>query len=324
MSALEGLGHAREIDPEGRVRAIELRDAATPSAGWRWLHLGRKSLEARDWLRARSGLGEETVAALLEQDTRPRLSLTEAGALLVLRGVNRNAGAHPEDMISLRLHIDRARIVSVEGRRLRVVEDRLRALDAGETPTLGAALLGLVRALREDAEPVLDGLQAAVDAFELEAVRSEVAMPVRRRRALNDARHDAIQIHRHIHPQAGAVTALARAKPDWLGKRERDALRREGEAFGRISEDLEAVRSRAAVISDEQALRVAEETNRLMATLSIISVIFLPLTFLTGLLGVNLAGIPFAEAAWSFDAFALSLGGLAALGALILRRIGLI
>ena len=324
MSALEGVGHAREIDAQGAVRPVELSAFGAPCDGWRWLHLGRKSLEARDWLRHRSRLSENVVSALLETDTRPRLALLDEGALLILRGVNRNPGAQPEDMISLRLFLEPGRLISVEGRRLGVIEERLRALDRGETPTPGAALAGLVGALRAEAEPVLDDLQQAIDALEIDAIRIERSLSVRRRRALNDVRHDAIQLHRHLAPQGKAVEALARAKPAWLGKRERDSLRREGEAFTRIAEDLDAVRSRAQVISDESALRVAEETNRIMATLSVISAIFLPLTFATGLLGVNLAGIPFAEEAWSFDAFALSLLALALELAVILRRLGLI
>jgi Mg2+ and Co2+ transporter CorA len=48
------------------------------------------------------------------------------------------------------------------------------------------------------------------------------------------------------------------------------------------------------------------------------------MTFLTGLLGVNLEGIPFAQEEWSFYVFALSLIGLAGLMALVLRRLGLI
>jgi zinc transporter len=324
MSALEGVGHAREIDPQGGVRPCALADFTAPCAGWRWLHLGRKSLEARDWLRLRSGLSENAVHGLLEQDTRPRLTPMDDGTLLILRGINRNPGAQPEDMISLRLFIEPARLISVEGRRLATIEPVLGALDRGEIGTLGAAVLRLVRALREDVEPVLDDLQLDVDQFEIESIRSDHALPVARRRALNDARLDAIQLHRHLAPQASAVTRLARARPDWLTKKERESLRREGEGFARIAEDLEAVRSRAVVISDEAALRVAEQTNRLILTLSVVSMVFLPLTFLTGLLGVNLAGIPFAEEAWSFDVFALSLVTLAGVVAVILRRLGLI
>jgi zinc transporter len=324
MTALEGVIHARRGDPLGHVADCPLTAFAEPWEGWRWLHLGRRSLEARDWLRGPGGLPDHAYAALIEPDLRPRLSVIDGGALLILRGVNRNPGAQPEDMVSLRLFVEPHRLITVEGRRLPAVDQRLAALDRGETPTLGATVLGLVAALREDAEPVLDDLQAAVDGFEIESIRSDAALPVRKRQALNDARHDAIQLHRHLAPQAEAVTRLARSRPAWLAKKERDQMRREGEAFGRIAEDLEAIRSRAVVISDEAGLRVAESTNRLLLRLSVVSMIFLPLTFFTGLLGVNLAGIPFAEEAWSFDAFALSVLGFAALLALALRRMGLL
>jgi zinc transporter len=66
------------------------------------------------------------------------------------------------------------------------------------------------------------------------------------------------------------------------------------------------VRARAAVVSDEAGLRVAEQTNRLLLRLSAVSMVFLPLTFLTGLVGANLDGIPFAEEGWSFPIFAVA------------------
>ncbi|MGF1658624.1 MAG: CorA family divalent cation transporter [Rubrimonas sp.] len=319
MSAPTGVIHAREIEPLGAARAVPLSAFAEACEGWRWVHLGRESLEARDWLLHGAGLPEAVAPALIAQDTRPRLAAIDGGVLLILRGANREPGERPEDMVSLRLFIEPRRVVSVEGRRVRAVETICAALDRGETPSPGAFVARLVGELREELEPVLDELQLAVDAFEIESLRSESALPVRRRRALNDARHDAIQLHRHVAPQAMAVARLARLRPDWLAKREREALRREADAFGRIAEDLEAVRSRSAVISDEAALRVAEQTNTVLLTLSAVSVVFLPLTFITGLFGVNLEGIPFAEQSWSFpvySALVLSLG----LGVALLLR----
>lgn len=319
MSALEGVIHAREIDPTGRARPVGIDAFAAPCLGWRWLHLGRDSLEARDWLKTRSGLPENVLLALVAQDTRPRAAAAEEGALLILRAVNRAPGERPEDMVSLRLFIEPARVISVEGRRVAAVEPVLAALDRGETPTPAALLARLVTQLREELEPVLDALQIAVDGYELDSLRTDGPLPVRRRRALNDARHDAIQLYRYVAPQAVAVTKLAGLKPVWLSKRERDALKREGDAFGRIAEDLEAVRSRSAIISDEAALRVAEQTNTVLLTLSAVSVVFLPLTFITGLFGVNLDGIPFAEEEWAFLVYSAMVLALGAGVALLLR-----
>ena len=46
--------------------------------------------------------------------------------------------------------------------------------------------------------------------------------------------------------------------------------------------------------------RLAEQTNKRMYILSVVAAIFLPLSFLTGLLGINVGGIPGAESPLGF------------------------
>jgi zinc transporter len=133
-----------------------------------------------------------------------------------------------------------------------------------------------------------------------------VARPGRRtglaeRGPLAGLRQDAILLHRYIFPQAQALDGLIRAAPDWLT--EKNAMREEAEAFRRIAADLDALRQRAQLVAEEISLSATERTNDIMLTLSVVSVVFLPLTFLTGLLGVNLSGIPFSTHQWVFLAF---------------------
>ena len=45
---------------------------------------------------------------------------------------------------------------------------------------------------------------------------------------------------------------------------------------------------------------LAESTNKRIYLMSLFTIIFTPITFITSLLGVNLAGIPFNENEWSF------------------------
>ena len=56
------------------------------------------------------------------------------------------------------------------------------------------------------------------------------------------------------------------------------------------------------MLQDQLAGQRQEQLNRRLLTLSIISAFFLPLTFFTGLLGMNLAGIPYHDEPWSFGA----------------------
>lgn len=79
-------------------------------------------------------------------------------------------------------------------------------------------------------------------------------------------------------------------------------LRETGDRITRIAEELDSVRDRATVLQDQVAGQRQEQLNTRLLVLSIVSAFFLPLTFLTGLLGMNLDGIPFAHEPWSFSA----------------------
>ena len=51
---------------------------------------------------------------------------------------------------------------------------------------------------------------------------------------------------------------------------------------------------------EELNSRLSEQLNKRMYVLSIVAAVFLPLGFITGLLGINVAGIPGAEFAYGF------------------------
>ncbi|MBB2964313.1 CorA family divalent cation transporter [Methylobacterium sp. R2-1] len=116
------------------------------------------------------------------------------------------------------------------------------------------------------------------------------------RRRLGPIRRGAVRLHRQLlglaavfhrleendaaqHLQGPAVAVAAR-----LAQR-LDALDR----------DVTALAERARLLQEEVAARVAEESNRQLYVLSILSALFLPPTFLTGLFGMNVKGLPFAE-----------------------------
>jgi zinc transporter len=63
----------------------------------------------------------------------------------------------------------------------------------------------------------------------------------------------------------------------------------------RYIEELDTIRDKVSLIQEELSNKLSEQMNKKMYVLSIISVIFLPLTFLTGLLGINVGGIPGAQ-----------------------------
>jgi zinc transporter len=111
-------------------------------------------------------------------------------------------------------------------------------------------------------------------------------------------------------PQREALGALSTAPSAFLSDTDRLKLREISDRITRYLEDLDALRERAGVTNDELSTRLAETMNQRMYILSVVAAVFLPLGLITGLLGVNVGGIPGTNNDWSFALLTLLLIGL--------------
>lgn len=259
-----------------------------------WAHLDREHERAERWMNERSGLDALTVRALLDEHARPRFVPTGDGAVVILRGVNLNPGDEPDDMVALRIWIDADRIITLRHRRVMAAQDLHLALASGRgaPATPGTALTLLAWSLATRAAEVVEALSDRVDALEDEVLTSR-ATGIRDR--LIDVRRQAIMLRRFIAPQREALAALAASPLSWLTPELRASLRESVDRTTRLVEDLDATRERAAMTSESLAARLAEQMNRTMYLLSVVAAVFLPLGLLTGLLGMNVGGIPGTE-----------------------------
>jgi zinc transporter len=82
---------------------------------------------------------------------------------------------------------------------------------------------------------------------------------------------------------------------DWLTDLDKIQLREITDKVTRYVEDLDSIKDRASVAHEELASRLSEILNNRMYILSVVGGLFLPLGFLTGLLGINVGGIPWAD-----------------------------
>jgi zinc transporter len=101
---------------------------------------------------------------------------------------------------------------------------------------------------------------------------------------------------------------------------DRMRLRENADRMTRFVEDLDLVRERAVVVQEELVSRLSEKMDRTMYVLSIVAAIFLPLGFLTGLLGINVGGIPGADYKGSFLIFSVILICIVAFQVWFFRR----
>lgn len=276
-----------------------------------WIHFDRNDPHTGEWLRKHSGIHPRAVEALLSQETRPRCERFDEGILLILRGVNLNPGAEPEDMVSLRIFLERDRIVTVRMRRLQSVRDVYDQIRAGHGPQdILHLFVALVESLFSRMEPTILDINEELDAIEEEMLEGvDAAMRAR----LKAYRYRAIVLRRYVAPQRDALQRLLSLAPVWLDDLARAALGEATDKVARFTEDMEAAREKCALIQDEIANQQAERMNARMYVLAIVAAVFLPLGLLTGLLGINVGGMPGVDsglAFWSVTALLIVLGGV--------------
>jgi zinc transporter len=295
MTNDKGLVFACVLDGQGGARfgTWDLVAAWKPADGILWMHMDHRVQATRTWVREQSGLDEISTAAMLADETRPRATARGAGLLVNLRGVNLNPGSQPDDMISVRAWLEETRIITLRRRRLASIQDVRAALEAGNGPAsageflfdLGDQLLRRMATSFEDLDERIDLLQERIAAHPGAALRAEIS----------DVRNQVIAMRRYLAPQRDAIVRLSMEKVAWLTDLDRERLREIGDRTTRRVEDLELARDRAGVASEELTNRIAEQMNRTMYVLAIVAAIFLPLGLLTGLLGINVAGMPGAN-----------------------------
>ncbi|CAG8865454.1 Zinc transport protein ZntB [Pseudomonas fluorescens] len=309
-----GLVHALVLDGKGGARTIartELIDLQMQPEQSLWLHWDRSHPQTRSWLLGESGLSEFACELLLEENTRPRLlAMADEQMLLFLRGVNLNPGAEPEDMVSVRIFAEAQRVISLRLRPLRASDEMLQQLAEGRGPkTASELLLVMGELLTEKVQALVSDLSELADLEEERAESDERYKPSQG--ALQQIRRRAAGLRRFLAPQRDIYAQLSRSRCSWFAHDDGDYWNELNNSLIRYLEELELTRERAALVLETEDRKRDERMNRTMYRFGIITCIFLPMSFLTGLLGINVGGIPGSDSPYGFLYASLLVLGLA-------------
>ncbi len=308
------------LDGQGRGERLPWQpgDSLPQAQGLPWLHLNYADEAASAWLLGSDLLDTPVAEALCDEETRPRVLHHKNGLLLTLRGVNLNPGAEPEDMVSIRLWIEDGRIISTRKRQLKSVKEIQADLEAGSGPrNCGEFLVALLARMTENIGGVIEELEDHMADVEEQLLQSPQPHA---RQVLADVRREAVALRRYLGPQREALSRLVTERVPWMGTDDHFRIRETADELIRHIEDLDAVRERAALAHEEFVNHFSEKLNRRMFLLSVVTVVFLPLGFLTGLFGINVGGIPGAESPMGFAAFCLATVAVAVGIVLIFKR----
>ena len=274
-----------------------------------WFHLAYDSPKAENWL-THQEIEPLVVDAMTASETRPRALTVDEGFLIILRGVNKNQGDDPEDMISVRIWAKDNYIVTARRSGRRLVSLRLlsESIDLGNAPrSINDFVISLITHLTSQIHTVVE--QSDENLATLEDLIEEVSSTVNRGQIVL-LRQRVAGIRRFLAPQKEALDTVSRMR-SFFSEEESYLIREQTDRTLRYIEELDLLKERLLVMQDELRSRISEQQNLRMYVLSIVSMIFLPLSFLTGVFGMNVAGLPGTETSSAFVLLSVAMVALA-------------
>lgn len=302
-------GEAGDFDAHRR----EWDELVFPAAGPPlWVHLDRTRERAQRWLRDEAALDPVVAESLLAEETRPRAQVIGEGLLVILRGINANPGAEPDELIAIRMWLEASRVITLRQFRFRTVAElRVRAQQGRAPTTAGGFLTAVAGGLALHMNPSIQNLEERLDEIE-EQMLTRDAEDEHWRSQLATIRRQAITYRRYLVPQRDALASLVMGSPPpLLSSRDQVELRVAMEQTTRVTEALEELRDRAAVTQEEMRARHDARVGRTVYMLTLVATVALPLTLLTGLLGINVGGIPLEASPWGFGVVTVALVAIA-------------
>ena len=303
--ALDGAGGARQLDWD------TLNDGQL-TRGPLWIHLDPRAPEALAWLRHESGLSEAEVAELLRDELRPRLELAGKDSVVVsLRGLAPELERHTRDLTRLCLRADPQRMISlcdrplpgVEHARERFASNRgardIAGLLVSMASWLGSSLQHSALTLEE---PLLD--------LEDEAEHGQTDTSDR----VHELQGRVTRLRRHLAPFKVVVRRALELEDCWFNRGHLAEWRSLADQAQDTAVLLQSLHERLTSVHDYVGERIARSMNYVLYVLTIFSTILLPLTFVTGLFGMNIGvrggSYRFMESTTAFILVTLGLGVL--------------
>ncbi|MGE0180532.1 MAG: CorA family divalent cation transporter [Sphingomonas sp.] len=283
---------------DGSARRLSIDEAdAYQGTGFVWIHLEGRDQADLARIKGHKDIPDVAAGALIATETRPRCDLIDDGAIVNLRGPGDRDPLDSDRLVSIRLWVTGNKVISLSRRMLTATATVIAKMEAGKIHDSGDLVAAFAWAISIQLDPEVARLGDTLD--EAESGLEEPRLH-RLRREITAVRSEAIGFRRFVAPDRDALRTLAAQEFDWLAPDDKLHIIEAADRFARMAEELEAVRERAALLHEQITDLRAEQVDQRALYISIVAFIFLPLTFITGLLGMNVQGIPYADHPYSF------------------------
>lgn len=279
------------------VRSEKLHPAALPNAiasheGWVWVHVDLIDKRVNGWVSTICALPDGARFILDGHDSSLALGAQDGFIHGVVADVL--GGLERQSSNLGRLHFAVSGRLLVTGRRhsLAAVEETRRALEAGAAPDDALALFGMiVLAFCRNTTQQLVEASAELDHVEDRLVADRLSDE---RQQLKAIRRLAVSLHRPVSTLVSLFDDEECA--GWpLPKASLDMLARLATRLSRLDREIMTLNDRARLLQEEVASEIADDSNRSLRALAVMSALLLPGTLVAGVFGMNIEELPLAH-----------------------------
>ncbi len=293
MKAKKEFATAYVMTPSDTYRPVKLASLTDMGAEGQavWVHLDLSDKRAGQWLKKQPQIPQWARQNLMSAELcEPRLRVRQNQIFLVLRTINMTPGAEPDDLVFLRLYATENILITASSMPVLNWED-IDEVFLEDIPQSSAALLPILF------EQTLDGVSDSIANIEQMVDDYEEAIITNRFQdtvyaALSELLRQVIIIRRFMLPEREVLDNLMRHGIAWFTDETNRRIRDDFDRIRRIVEDIDLLEKRIRVNQDALTHMEDRRNQRNTYMLSVIAGIFLPLSFLASVFGMNLGGIP--------------------------------
>ena len=300
----------------GTSEALAWLGESAAAGGFVWLHFNLAHAATEKWLQQHLPVSGVFLESLQDGSRSTRVELDGDTLVAVVNDVHYDFAFDPSDISTLWLSVAPQLVVTVRLQPLRSI-DRLRdAVNRGAQ--LRSSVELLVHLMHDQGDVLVNIVRTMTQRVDLIEDKLLADRLEQRRADLGALRRLLVRLQRLLAPEPAALFRLLQKPPAWVAEVDLQELRQSTEEFNVAITDMAALQERIKLLQEEIAGRVAEQNNRSLFVLTMVTVLALPINIIAGLLGMNVGGIPLAEHPWGFwvvvaiiGVFTVVAGGLA-------------
>jgi len=279
------------------MQTFELRSSSNPDSGTGdvvqredWIDIEAADDEGRRWLESRSGLGDPIIRRLLEPAPATFWRRFGQGLHFHVRAPVPAGDSSTIRTVDCGFWLEPGRIITVRHGTVPALDRAAEACSTGAGPSNSWELIVFV--LSEGLsrlEQSLHELTATIDQLEDDVLNAAGDPPIHR---VGELQKQLAFARRFRLPLANMISFISSQSGSAIDGALREELEGIGNIIAQYRELLDVSIDRASALQGQIRDQLSDSMNKATYRFTWVATVFLPLSFLTGLLGINVAGIP--------------------------------